>query len=185
MKKWMTALVFLGAANAASATVLTFDDLTGVGEVPTNYQGFTWTGWSYLDTEEPPFTPASGTIKAFVDVTANSMTSTTAFVFNGSFISGFAGEDTVQYLLYNNNELVFSSAIFDNLSDTPTYFASGYNGLVNKVVYQSPNGFYSVDNVTYNATVVPEPESISLMLAGLGVTGWMRRRSQKKTAAIA
>ncbi|MGP1716271.1 MAG: PEP-CTERM sorting domain-containing protein [Methylophilus sp.] len=201
MKKWMAALAFLGAANAASAasaTVITFDDLTGVGALPANYQGFTWTGWTYFDTvDENPFTPASGFTRAFVDVSANSFTSATAFVFNGSFLSGF-GEpvldpeteefgdpDTVQYLLYKNNILVFESTIFSSLSATPTYFASGFNGLVDKVVYKSAYGVYTVDNVTYTASAVPEPESISLLLAGLGVTGLMRRRTQKKAATIA
>ena len=184
MKQWITALVFLGVANAASATVINFDDLTGSGPLPANYQGFTWTDWTYYDTVQTPFTPASGATRIFAEISSNSITSASDFVFNGSFLSGF-GADTVQYLLYNNNSLVFSSSVFNSLSDTPTYFASGYNGLVDKVVYKSTNGFFSVDNVTYSATAVPEPESMSLLLAGLGLTGWMRRRAQKQAAKIA
>jgi hypothetical protein len=180
MKKWLIGLALVSIANVATASVeITFDDLTGSGSLPADYQGFTWTGWTYYDTVQTPFTPESGATRIFADET-NSITASTAFVFDGSYLSGFAGQDTVQYFLYKNDTLVFSSSIFTNLSDTPTYFASGYAGAVDKVVFKSDNGFYSVDNFTYSAVIpVPEPENLSLMLAGLGLAGWMRRRSQK------
>lgn len=180
MKQWISALVLLGTANAVSAAVIDFDDLPDYGTVPANYQGFTWSGWSYFDTIEPPFTPASGATRIYLSSNTgpNSISSATDFVFDGSYISGFDIE-AIQYELYYNGTLVHASAIFNTLSDIPTFFASGYSGLVDEVVYKSTGAFFSVDNFTYSVSAVPEPESLSLMLAGLAVAGLSRRKQRK------
>jgi hypothetical protein len=186
MRKSIIALVLFSAANAASAAVINFDDLPGADTLPADYQGFSWSGWSYYDTVQLPYNPASGATRIYAETLSNSISSSTAFVFDGSYLSGYSSTaipETVQYLLYNNGSLVFSSAIFNNLGATSTYYASGYSGLVNEVVYKytySDTGYFVVDNFTYNSTIpVPEPENLSLMLAGLGLAGWVRRRSQK------
>lgn len=174
MKQWLTALVLFSAANAASAAVINFDDLTGDGPLPGNYQRFTWTGWTYYDTAQTPFTPASGATRIFADQ-SNSISSATDFIFNGSYLSGFE-PDTIEYELYKDGALVHTSSIFSSLSEAPTYFASGYNGLVDKVVYKFTNGFFSVDNFTYNASTVPEPESFAMLMIGIGLIGFIQRR---------
>ncbi len=45
------------------------------------------------------------------------------------------------------------------------------------------NGLTFVDSVTINVTAVPEPSTYALMLAGLGVVGFVARRRQKASQA--
>lgn len=59
----------------------------------------------------------------------------------------------------------------------------GFFGIISDValttytVDQSREGAYMlIDNVTYGAAAVPEPETYALMLAGLGVLGFVARR---------
>src|SRR5215469_5076 len=51
MKKLFSITLMAMAAFAvqAYAITLTSEDLSGSGALPTNYQGLTWTGWSYYD----------------------------------------------------------------------------------------------------------------------------------------
>ncbi|HLL10762.1 MAG TPA: FxDxF family PEP-CTERM protein [Rubrivivax sp.] len=37
---------------------------------------------------------------------------------------------------------------------------------------------YSADGVQLNVTAVPEPETYALMLAGLALVGWLKRRQR-------
>lgn len=104
------------------------------------------------------------------------ITSAIDFVFNGAFFSGY---DTISYKLYNNGSLVHTSAESADLGGTgvPLFVASGYNGLVDEVVVYGSQGFFAMDNFTYNVTSVPEPGSLALVaLAGLAGVAVRRKR---------
>jgi autotransporter-associated beta strand protein len=76
-----------------------------------------------------------------------------------SFLDGFNG--TGLYTLVSTDDYLgrFSSVNFSGLSSTLTA------SLV-----------YSADGVQLNVTAVPEPETYALMLAGLALVGWLKRR---------
>ncbi|MEI2677771.1 MAG: PEP-CTERM sorting domain-containing protein [Burkholderiaceae bacterium] len=186
----LAALVCLSSASKAS--VLTFDDLPpGKNFFVADYHGFKignndifTTAWFYSDEVSPFFSPSSGTTFIATDLalhtgalfeSTQAISSTTDFVFDGA---SFSGLDAVRYELYNNGSLVFTSADSTALSPVSTFFSSGYGGLVDAVVVRGTQGFYVLDDFTYNSRQnVPEPASLGLaLMGGALVAAFSRRR---------
>ncbi len=177
------ALAFACAAATplASATVLTFDDITTDGFVAANYGGLDWSAgdWFAFGGEQAPFTAHSGSVRVtsgFGDADA----ATAIGLGDGKTFQGawFAGYDDVNvtFKLYAHGALVATSATLDT-SATPTWLGSGYAGQVDEVIVSSADqGAWVMDDLTFSAAV-PEPGSTSLMLAGaIALAAAARRR---------
>jgi hypothetical protein len=106
-----------------------------------------------------------------------------------SFMAAVAGQYTVSFMATGEGR----SRIFDSTDlgtplgtsgDPQTLWGPGWHAVsytFNAVAGESlhlffsgRNGGFGVDNVT--VTAVPEPESLAMMLAGLGAIGFMARR---------
>lgn len=160
----------------ASATVIDFEDLAGQGAITSNYAGLTWgASWDHYDWSQAPYNANSGTQRAYNNSGANTdwFKFASDVVFNGAY---FAGNYNAQFELYNNNALVFSSAVL-NLSSTPTFLSSGYAGLIDEVRLNVSNGQFVIDDITYNAVQshVAEPTPLVLLFLGLGALAIRRR----------
>lgn len=167
----------------ASATVLTFDDLSD-GQVPLNYGGLDWSaaGWTAFGTPFAPYTPHSGTGRVATGFLAEDAASLIRFAtpasFGGAWFAGQSGA-ALSFDLYLNGQLVHSSASLDP-SATPSFLSSGYAGLIDSVVVKSANhGEFVMDDFSFTAAV-PEPQTYALMLAGLAGIATIARRRQSQ-----
>jgi len=168
------------AASFASATVVTFDDLGADGLVPADYAGLDWSGssWFQYAGEQAPYTPHSGDRRATLGFDGGSATSAIGFLtpstFQGAWFAGFQGVN-VAIDLYFGGQLVASTATLD-LGDNPAFLGSGYNGLVDRLVFRSNDpAFFVMDDLSF-ASAVPEPASGALALGGLAVAALVIRR---------
>ena len=170
----------------ASAAVLDFDDIVGpddIAAVPGAYGGLDWSasGLNVITSEQWPFTPRSGQGRVTTDfIDGGPIASTIHFlaptVFTGAWFSGF-GDSSVRFDLYFQGQLVATSAEL-LLAETPAFLAAGWDSAIDTVVVST--GFqasYAMDDFTFESPAqVPEPGSLALILAGIGVVGTLRRR---------
>lgn len=177
-KKLMVAAALILAAPLASSTVLNFDDLRGQAQL-TNYGGLTFIDWSYFDYEQSPYTAASGNVRIYNSVNENAFGRDEAFTFQGANFAGEAGV-SVRFDMFLDGAYVASSGVL-LMSDTPTFLASGYTGLLNSVTVSSNKpDFFVLDDLTFNeAAPVPEPGSLALLFGAMGVLGVTARRRRQ------
>ena len=190
MKTWICAMAAGAAlsalAPAASATVLTFDDIGGDALMTDvaggHYGGLDWTGgdWFAYGEAQDPYTPHSGDFRlasGFDDAdAATTIRFAAPATFQGAWFSGLDGA-TVTFELYLHGAQVGTSATLDP-GATPQFLASGYAGPVDEIVVASPaQGSYTMDDFTFTPGV-PEPASLALMFAGLGVVVLRARKTR-------
>jgi hypothetical protein len=172
-------------APFASATVLGFDDIVGpddIAYVPANYGGLDWSssGLSVFTSEQAPFTAHSAQGRVTTDWAEGPVASTIRFlaptVFDGAWFAGY-GDSNVHFDLYLGGQLVASSAALQ-LSESPAFLSAGWNGAIDKVVVASDfAASWVMDDLSFNSAAdVPEPGSLALVLAGLGLAGAVRTR---------
>jgi len=181
--------------SAAHAEVLTFEDRPNFTSFFTaDYQGFRFgtnniqtTAWFSTNETSPFYRPKSGTHFLSTDfqlypappqplTPTQSITRSTDFTFDGAWFSGF---EPIQYQLYNNGQLVHTSIASPDLTNVPVFISSGYTGMVDEVVILGTQGYYAMDDFTFNSAPIPEPGTYGMLAAGLvGIGALMRRRQR-------
>ena len=187
LKNIVAASIAAIALNA-NAEVLTFDDIDtsfSVVQLSQNYGGLNWDyssdwslGWQVWYTSQSSYPAQSSPNVAFAHSTNLGVSFLADSVFEGAY---FGGTSQVRYELYNDNTLVYSSAFsgMGNSGNPAAWVGSGYSGLVDRVqvITNGSGSDWVMDNFTYTPPV-PEPETYAMMMAGLGLLGFMAKRKK-------
>jgi hypothetical protein len=184
MRKLAIFLLFVLVVSMAAygqQVVVNFDDLPGNNQlVPQGYGGIDWNNnWTYYGSPQDPYNPHSPPNRVYTFDPNGAFSFQTPEVFDGAWFAGnsFA---TVTFVLFdaNGNQVWTSATLAPN--GTPTFLASGYDGLVKTVDVVSPSpDFYIMDDVTYHSGsggTVPEPSSFVLLGSGVLALGAAVRR---------
>ena len=195
--------VLLGSALAPAAqaqTFVNFDDLgpsLGSGAaLPSPYKGFTWAvnnnpmGWT---TQGGSFTDVvcrSGLNCAYNGFgRLSGITSTTSFTFSGwirrwNLSSNTGGASSVLVEALNGSTVVSSLTL--NLNANYQFFELLSPMTTLRFTPQGNNGFFLMDDVTFNPTVtppdsnvVPEPSTYLLLATGLGMLAGVSKRRRR------
>lgn len=193
MKKLLLAGAFTLISSVASATVLTFDSLQGIGHtpVPNGYGGFDWTTGSTIGTLDAALVGVTntgygtGTVSPHIIAfnwygNSNSIIRTgdsSEFVFNGAYLTAAWADQTISISGFNNGALKYSSGIIDIYTKGPEWVNLDWTGIDTLVIYNNGSQWV-MDNFTVNEAIVPE--SSSLVIFGLGLVAMVSIRRRMK-----
>jgi hypothetical protein len=200
----VSALFMVASASQASTTLVTFDDISTPGNngpVPDSYKGLTWINLDYVD----PFHhggdwaqsgAGNGIVTLPYDVISKpglpaEIKSETPFTLNSAYFAAnwkdglqvtvkgeFEGAIThTQTFIVNTSG---STREFFNWQNIDTVLITAAGGVHNTSLSGNDTSF-AIDNLIINGPVspAPEPETYAMLLAGLGLVGFIARRRKQ------
>ena len=182
-------LALASLASSAGATVIGFDDIKYVNGDPAalanGYQGFDWNNiWSARANYDSAYGPVASGSNVALMISAGSVSSfssTAPFTFNGINIAKMYYDGLTHFEGYAGDKLVYSQDVF-GARGVAGFASFNWTGLT-RVDISVRDGSERIvfDNLTVNeqAASVPEPASIALVLAGLGLAGVAGKRRKK------
>lgn len=197
IKQVAFASVFALASGAVLAETLTFDSFTGSIN-NRNYGGFSWNNFSVINAASSNSgyhnAMISGTNVAYNSF-ANPATfgNATAFTLNSAYFIGAWNDGLSIHVVGTGPGTTTYTRDFVVNSTTASNIVFNWSGLTSVRIsssggtphagYSGAGAHFGMDNLTVNAAPVPEPETYAMMLAGLGLLGFMARR--KKAVKLA
>lgn len=186
----LSACLTPGIAQSAQ-TVVTFEDVQTfpssspvyeTGQVADGYGGIS--GWSLFGEAWKILDPAYGDgqidTNFFYGSSGELIFDNAPVVLEGMYYKSYSADPVnpiTSIELYYQGQLVHG--ILDPRAPLGmVWVASGYAGLVDKInIYGGGEGF-SIDNLTYSTSPVPESKTYAMFLAGLGLIGLPRNRQR-------
>lgn len=192
MKKLLCALAML-IAGSANAAVLTFDSITLGGNYvtigstgQTVHQGFTFDSrWYVGNTSQGSYEGAAHSARNYLsngsNVTNLTVSHATDFTFNGAWFATPTHSSPAEWInitAYGAGNVLIGSTGNVAINTTEQWVAANFAN-VRSLNITRGDGWFTMDDFTYNGAEVPEPASMALF--GLGILGLVasRRRKQK------
>lgn len=187
-------------STATNAVVLTFDDLPGTSliTIPNGYGGLQWNNFGRSNGN--PGTgydtgSVSGVGTAFNEFgRAATFSSATAFSLRDAFFTGAWNNGLQIKVVATGGSNTFTREftvdtngplnVFFNWSNINTVTITSFGGVINPLLIGRGAGTqFALDNLAINEVLsaVPEPETYAMLLAGLGLIGFMARRRKDLT----
>ncbi len=147
------------------------------------YSGIDFLGqWTCYSFSQPPYTPQSGTNRLYATSGGANASSArfrflTASTFLGAWFSG--ASQSIFFRLFSGGNLVHTSSS-SSLTSSPTFSATGYGAAVDEVEVVGSDVQWVMDDLTYGASVTPEPATMLLLGSGLAGIGAAARRRRRK-----
>jgi len=192
------ALFTFTPASYAADTLITFDDIPQAnyyfGDIPANYKNLSWTNLQYIN----PFHASgwsnsgagNGIVSLSYDATSSSgvpaeIQSTTPFTLNSAYFAANWNDglsitvkgELAGAIVHTQTFMVDttgSTREFFNWQNIDTVLITATGGTHHSSLSSSGTSF-AIDNLIINSPV-PEPETYAMLLAGLGLVGFMARR---------
>jgi hypothetical protein len=177
----------------AEAAVITFDDLgvpvgTYVWPMPSGYAGVTWdTSWAAVDEDYPTggySIPHSGRCMAvnYAAMDAQWFDFGVPVTFGGAWFARAPGSGLPTSSVMLSDNLGHATGWL-TLTDAPQFLGPNWAGVTRITVNRDPYGWFTMDDVTYDAGGGPgngTPElSTWVLLACSGLAGLVLRRRRK------
>lgn len=171
----------------ANAVLMTFDDLSSSpARVEDGYHGFDWSDFDVFGVNV--ITRFVGTGFDYGTVSEHNVLSHTTAAVHNPYISRSEPFDLNSLYItrskfdektiiegYSNGVLVHRTGIETKWTE-PTFVELNWPHIDKFLVVRGTRDFAVIDNLDYTVSVVPEPSTYAMLLAGLGLVGFMGKR---------
>lgn len=156
-------LISIGMTSFAidQTVILNFDELSGQGNLPTNYGGLTWeSNWGYYDWPQSPYNPSSNPTRVYNNSNPDAWIDFSSLGQPVQFVgASFAGSNSVYFEGYRNGVLIGTSNIL-SLSSTPSFLYANFGHMVDKVIVNVSPGSFVMDDLTYSYQQIANPKQV-------------------------
>ncbi|MEM6673832.1 MAG: hypothetical protein AAF726_13390 [Planctomycetota bacterium] len=142
------ALTLLAPSAAQTVTILDFDDLVGMGPMPTGYGGIDdWGSWSYSDVPNPSLPPSSGEVRLSSNDPQRILRFGREVIFGGVSI---VCEAPYQLRFIRDGQVVSSSQFRPpNAGGPPFRVAAGSVGPIDAIRLVTSTDAHAIDDLVY------------------------------------